>query len=389
MLKYEMRLFFFATYQKQVEIDFFNSVTYNIDPRLPSSEAVRSFLFPESFYGFPAVEPDEFVPAFLCNIYGIGPVMRDVQDARTTLCELDDLVAKRSFDVAVANGSSPEAEGAGHALERRRLDQWGTGERSASGEMPTVVQAIRGVLSGELSLHYARWVLPNPARPDFLLEVAYWIGPQVGVPPSPDIRDRYRDNSTAHLATVDEAGRPAEDRWVVFHLHFNRTLGVSPTSGTRNGRLFRRDGMRFLPLAEITAVFHSQHLLRRSMQTEPRVEWRFSQSRHENRRGRPMHDANLRLDVLRCPAPGWAVGGARTQPGLTTSHYVYQFGQHLRTRGLTSEVAFRRLFPGTGDLDRRLWNPSPQAFSINWLGSGQVNIGWDPQRDRVDPNAPP
>ncbi|KAF4511971.1 hypothetical protein G6O67_001165 [Ophiocordyceps sinensis] len=70
-------------------------------------------------------------------------------------------------------------------------------------------------LTGNLSLHYARWqwfggrVYGAPQGP--LLELAYWIGPEPGVETHDAAFDIYRDM---------RANR-GWDRWVVFHLHVN------------------------------------------------------------------------------------------------------------------------------------------------------------------------
>lgn len=58
-----------------------------------------------------------------------------------------------------------------------------------------------------------------------MLELAYWIGPQVGV-----WNQQVEDNRNLwQYRDMRQAGRThanLRDRWVVFHLHFDETRGV-------------------------------------------------------------------------------------------------------------------------------------------------------------------
>jgi len=81
---------------------------------------------------------------------------------------------------------------------------------------PSVGTILEGIRTGSLSFDYARWQWYQNREP--FLEVAYWIGPNVGTLPSrgdeQTLRlDQYRGSSGG------ATGMP--DQWVVMHFHFN------------------------------------------------------------------------------------------------------------------------------------------------------------------------
>ncbi|OJK02243.1 hypothetical protein ASPACDRAFT_58590 [Aspergillus aculeatus ATCC 16872] len=96
---------------------------------------------------------------------------------------------------------------------------------------------LEAVNAGTLPLNYARWLRYSAANagnnpyivPGVILELAYWIGPEVGTV-GDSTYDQYRD-------MTDGTGA---DQWVVFHLHFDEggeTSNVHPfVSITQNGR---------------------------------------------------------------------------------------------------------------------------------------------------------
>lgn len=95
---------------------------------------------------------------------------------------------------------------------KRAIHVPGDGRVSSRPDIPTIDTILRGILEGDLTLHYARWQWQsgqgsNSAEGPFL-ELAYWIGPEPGESTTGDPHyDQYRDSS-------NRSGRGNTGRWV-------------------------------------------------------------------------------------------------------------------------------------------------------------------------------
>ncbi|KAK1622587.1 hypothetical protein BDP81DRAFT_485358 [Colletotrichum phormii] len=135
----------------------------------------------------PEIDPNALIRYVFINQTASGPGLRRARRAETTFCELIP-TAKRA-ERGVAGNSKNNGE---------------TGQ-------PDMSTILEGILSGDLSLHYARWQhIDNQGGP--MLELAYWIGRTPGVPEGSDF-DRFRDE-----------WEHEEERWVVFHFHVNQDI---------------------------------------------------------------------------------------------------------------------------------------------------------------------
>ena len=177
------------------------------------------------------IDPEEFTADFLCNLYTASAAMQEFRQARSDLCELPTSGSTKRELVFPANDTvgSLLPDDLSVQIWKRRFTSFGY--PNGRGGRPHFTTALAGVLNGELSFHYARWLQSTYYRTnEVYLEVAYWIGPTVNVAPSQDILDRYRD--MRHNI--------AQDRWVIFHIHIpidrNTFTQVGPgASGYRVG----------------------------------------------------------------------------------------------------------------------------------------------------------
>ncbi|KAK3943074.1 hypothetical protein QBC46DRAFT_447135 [Diplogelasinospora grovesii] len=186
---------------------------------------ITDFLYPFGYNGEPAYDPEYLMSELLCNDATAEEAMSYIGGAQTALCEYpgaDGSASKRDVNVTTYLPDSasslflsdlPSADllkrepGALSKIWARRIDMASMDPRTAT--EPTVAGVLTGVLNGDLSLHYLRWI--NYMRgSEVILEVAYWIGPTVGVAPSDAVRNRYID--TTHTTAPG-------DRWIIFHLH--------------------------------------------------------------------------------------------------------------------------------------------------------------------------
>lgn len=117
---------------------------------------METTLYESTWSTQPIYSVDEFVADILCNI------------ASSALCERPDAGTwskKRDLD----------------SLQPRRLTKSAATGRSANNLEPTIGQAITGILNGNLSLHYVRFL--SNTRNEMLVELAFWIGPIPGTRP--------------------------------------------------------------------------------------------------------------------------------------------------------------------------------------------------------------
>lgn len=176
-----------------------------------------------------------------------------------------------------------------------------------------------------------------------MLEIAFWIGNEVGVADS-TIRARYADRS--HTA--------ATDRWIVFHLH----LPLDTTT-------FRHQGSTWYVAINTMDVYHSQGVRRPVVVTRGRVpdyraEYRLSRTyaRGTSNTG-ALQDYNSRTETIGCrSSPGrWFIGYDRTSVinGLTAEQRsVANYALNLETLvNFYSSGLLRFVFDST-DTDERL-----------------------------------
>lgn len=309
---------------------------------------METSLYESTWSTQPIYSVDEFVADILCNIASSATEMTDLSAASSALCTLPD-----------ASTSSEKREL--DALEPRRLTQSSATGRSRNGLEPTVGQAIAGVLNGDLSLHYVRFLTNE--RNEMLVELAFWIGPVAGTAPAAETRTLYGDST--HTA--------ARDRWIVMHLHC--PLDVDTFRGSN-------DHGRF-PGVEAISIYHGQEIYRTG--STYRVEYRRTRSYADGEFNvAPFTDYGTRTEVLSCamrrnqrPAR-WYMGAPLET--TSTNAFVQQlnrFGVWLQGEGTFSNSNLGFLFPNIEDraeTETTNWlteyNPQRGAFSTNWLPDG-------------------
>lgn len=132
------------------------------------------------------------------------------------------------------------------------------------------------------------------------LEIAFWIGPQVGVAPSSSLHAQYADTSdTAYT-----------DRWVIFHLHLPLDQNT-----------FYQNVDAYYMGARATTVYHSQTYTRPAAVSvgytaNYRAEYRYSSTYSGSRNRGTMANYNSRTPDIECPTSGagsrWYVDRPRT-----------------------------------------------------------------------------
>ncbi|KAL9562030.1 hypothetical protein ACKAV7_013953 [Fusarium commune] len=156
-------------------------------------------LYQGDWSGRPVYTPTYVISDALCNLAASRAGMANLSAATRSLC--------------VIPSDTSSASSKRHLLEPRRLNDIILNDRTGDDNQPSVAAALRGVRSGELSLHYLRWIRPtDPA--DVILEAAFWIGPRPGVRPDQSVRDNYSDRT--HTKTP-EAWYPGVVAFNVYH----------------------------------------------------------------------------------------------------------------------------------------------------------------------------
>ncbi|KAK6193541.1 hypothetical protein LQW54_012346 [Pestalotiopsis sp. IQ-011] len=156
---------------------------------------------------YPSIDPHSLNEYVMYNGYIAGNGLRQARRMAETFCELP------------SSSSSSRRNVASH-LGARRIWVW----EAIQNGIPSMHSILEGILSGDLSLHYARW---QRDRSGLLLEVAYWIGPQPGMAGG---SDAYRD-------AVTQGNGAVQDNWAVFHFHINFQSDV-PWLRQINGRTY-------------------------------------------------------------------------------------------------------------------------------------------------------
>ncbi|KAF5655126.1 glycoside superfamily [Fusarium sp. NRRL 25303] len=332
-------------------------------------------LYQGDWTGLPVYDPDVAISGMLCNIAASRLAMDSMAAATESLCSFtpdpDVITTKRGL------------------LEARRLTEITMDDRSRNQVEPSIALALEGILNGDLSLHYMRW-LPRRGN-EMMLEAAFWIGPVPGQNPGAAHRARYSDrtHTTYH------------DRWIVIHFH----IPLDRQTFTGSGDTW------FLGVHSM-GMYHSQTLREPGAVTpnwynvEYRAEYRYSRSYGNprdtsvpNNRDPSMRDYNARTEPLRCLAQDnggapqrWYVGrdySARIRTLETErrpsgyASLVNRFGLWLHGEGAFSRsnlgfvwyiindpvIANRPRGPRNFDADAN-FRPAPGAFDENWLPGG-------------------
>ncbi|KAL4973055.1 carbohydrate-binding module family 18 [Aspergillus desertorum] len=324
--------------------------------------------------GSPTYDPDSMISEWLCNIAESQNAVAALGDADSALCMQSDLVTKRSLpEVDIPEVDSLE-------VDKRHLDQSSTDARNSANTQPTVAQALRGVTSGDLTLHYARWIR-GTNRPEVILETAFWIGPEPGTAPTQEMLAVYGD-------TGDTA---ASDLWIVFHMHI-----------TLDDRTFlntQRTNGNFYPGVASMQVYHSQTLTTvPGANSAPRAQFRFSSTYDQSGttwNTGPMANYNSRMHAITCRDSAtrrWYIGqdDTRRVQGLSRFSQPYaqelnDFGVFLFNQGLFSNGNLGLIWPAIASYTadnrpnnvqingRGAYRPSQFAFTTNWNYAGDTS----------------
>lgn len=313
---------------------------------------METALYESTWSTQPIYSVDEFVADILCNIANSATEMSDLGAASSALCELPDAggtwTKKRDLDDALQ---------ALQPLQPRRLTESAATGRSSNNLEPTIGQAITGILNGDLSLHYVRFL--SNTRNEMLVEVAFWIGPTPGTAPAAATRTLYGD--ATHTA--------ATDRWIVMHLHCPLDANTFQPGNT-HGRF---------PGVEAISIYHGQTIVQAG--STYRVNYRYTASYAAGQYNvAPYTNYGTRTEVLSCATPRprrWYIGSAT---GATSTdafvQQLYRFGVWLQTQGTFSNANLAFLFPniasvtGTPPNWLTAYNPQSGAFNTNWLPDG-------------------
>ncbi|KAL7892931.1 hypothetical protein HDV64DRAFT_272901 [Trichoderma sp. TUCIM 5745] len=289
------------------------------------SSGANSSLLEDTLYGGrwssqPIYSPLPFVSDLLCNIANSEQGVQGIEEATQALC-------------TIPFTSDPIGES--KSIWPRRLVATTTNDRSANGVEPSVALAIRGILAGDLTLHYLRWIgqprRGNTVPSEIILELAFWIGNTPGVAPTPEHRDRFRDRSH----NINMPGH--RDRWIVFHFH------IPLDSNTLLNQL---PGMH-LGVSH-AGVYHSQAIYRDYSDMDWRADYRFSPSyAHGLYNGGTRMNYNIREQILSCPTGG-SNPPQRWYPGFDYSDNINQL------RGISRNVDYATLLNEFGLFLNRL-----------------------------------
>ncbi|CEJ91234.1 hypothetical protein VHEMI06958 [[Torrubiella] hemipterigena] len=208
----------------------------------------RNVAEPEELHGWVnrhERDPWDVVDDFLCDLPAVTEQIRTRDTTETDLCLHDgDIGPRDSNDLA--------------SLEKRKV--------YFAEKNPKITRILKGIAEGHLTFHYARFQdLHNSHPHEFFLEIAYWIGTQIGVDPDAD--------SVAHFRS-----RPGE-RWVVFHIHFTQRNDELITENPRVNSLFRAvpgsGSLTIYPTASGLNVFHADAIETYRNGADARIHQRF------------------------------------------------------------------------------------------------------------------
>ncbi|KAL3462511.1 hypothetical protein BJX64DRAFT_288200 [Aspergillus heterothallicus] len=239
---------------------------YGLTGQAANSSDMRGALYGgSSWTGYLYYEPEPLIADEFCHIAESSRGLQRIASLSEEICvDLDDL----------PSGSA--------ALEKRVISVVGTSDRSGNEDQPSITFVINGILNDELSLHYLRWLPFQGGRTNtqqVILEMAFWLGPIVGVRNN-YVRERYRDRS--HTA--------AADRWVVFHLHIAMDERTFFTGTDWNVGV------------TTVNVYHSQTIARPRWVTtgwvpDWRAQWQYSTTYRSGSNGGQMQNYNSRTEM--------------------------------------------------------------------------------------------
>ncbi|KAE8131505.1 hypothetical protein BDV38DRAFT_290072 [Aspergillus pseudotamarii] len=284
----------------------------------------------DSWTGTPLYSPNPLLVQTLCNIAESSKGIQRLVAATDVLCLDGDYEPARSS-----------------ALSTRAVTVLSMDDCSANGNQPTISLIINGILNGELSLHYLRW-----------------------------INAQGRQGHTH-----------GTDRWIVFHLHIQL-----------NRRTFYERADTWVPGVTTLDVYHSQTITRPSVVTRGRradfraqYQYTSSYARGSFNNG-DLQNYNARSAAIACPINGnrrWYVGVGRADAireleagtSLPTGYaeLLNSFGLWMHQQGIFSERNLRRIFPNLPTRDSGFqvlinaadyFHPEPGAFDENWMPDG-------------------
>ncbi|RAK77744.1 uncharacterized protein BO72DRAFT_477043 [Aspergillus fijiensis CBS 313.89] len=287
--------------------------------------AVNTVAAGNAFTGSADYEVRTLLAQTLCDIAESANGLESLSAASDALCEMP---------TGVSSSTS--------TLMRRAIDGVSMDSRSANGDLPTVMAIIKGILAGDLSFHYGRWLRSDPTNagePQVNLELAFWIGPTVGEAPSATLRAQYADST--HLVETD--------RWFIFHLHIVRDAETFYHGGSGQPH--------FYPGVTAMGVYQSQTLHQFSARNvDPRAEFFFTSNYAQGRFNTgQLRDYNARTQTLLCESQNrwyigrdqeYAVASLRSEGRPAEySAALNQFGLWLFDQGILSNGNFQLLWP--------------------------------------------
>ncbi|KAG2003864.1 hypothetical protein GB937_009357 [Aspergillus fischeri] len=274
---------------------------------------------------------------------------------------VDDLCTIQEAEgTAPAKRDTPAAESDNADLEERHINIVDISTDSKVNGQPTMRTILRGIRNGDLTLHYARWEHFNDRNGDGsregpLLEIAYWIGSEIGT----------------LGANANEYQETDNDKWVVFHFHYNN-----------DGLLFRpKKGQMYIGCTSIT-VFHGQ-TLDNGARGDNRI-W----NRDDGRDGNP-NTGNTRSRALQCPrGQRWYIAQAAA-PSAAGNHYyateLAEFARTLYDQGYLGAQAFRLIYPGSDnpfEFHTSQYQQFGDGMSRNFLMvEREIMAGWTEKND--------
>lgn len=151
-----------------------------------------------------------YVSDLMANPYTADVALDYMDTATDNLCTLDDDSSTDYSKRETPEWGRPDDEN-DVKLAKRHINvvDISTEDDAKMNGQPTMRTILRGIRNGDLSLHYARWEhytdrTQHGRRAGPLLEVAYWIGSEIGTLGAN--AERYQETE--------------QDKWVVFHFHY-------------------------------------------------------------------------------------------------------------------------------------------------------------------------
>ncbi|KAG8427488.1 hypothetical protein J3459_006666 [Metarhizium acridum] len=341
-----------------------------------------------------------FFADFLCSPIDVTTAIRQANAAERVCVVPTTHLGPR--DVSATERIS-EQETDTHCNKRVFIGPYTVGSlRFESPAHPSVLAALNGVVNGDLTLHYARWLAFRSPQDRgnidyFGLEIAYWIGPTLGVVPDTTIGNRYASS------------RAPNARWVVFHVHFERDTYTATDQAIGFGRergemeafrginMFRRINTRSLATdnyyagATILNVFHANRV-QDFQNADSRVAG-------EDRIGASA--VNHRSTIFECVSEGpenprpsrWWIGAPAAEGATELESAIARFGQHLVSTGIADMASFSHIYPNargqaSTDLTRmphRHFAPTTRTdpiFYESWVADA-ASVDFDDLHERV------